>query len=151
MFTSRALGSDDTTAFVDATLASALRWRLGMQQDAGPTRRCKLAPCGRAGEAEDEAQQRALRGAAFKIRHDPNVEQLGYALRDLGCQARVECSMLGVFCKNGKTIAPGRLDACAFGQGGLVEVMIDVEVKRPRAGPHPAARCSHRRQRSKAR
>ena len=33
-----------------------------MQQYAGPKRRCKLAQCGRAGEAEDEVQQRAMRG-----------------------------------------------------------------------------------------
>ena len=56
--------------------------------------------------AADEAQERAMRGecgaamdangdhphAGFQLRHDPIVELLGHALRELGCLSRVECT-----------------------------------------------------------
>ena len=90
-------------AFGDEAMTSAVRWRLGLHQFGGPQRRCKLCPAGKVGDAEDEMQQRAVRGecglamdsygdhphvcclgAGFKARRDPIVEQIGHALRDLG-------------------------------------------------------------------
>ena len=61
-FTSRAAGSDDVMAFDDGAATSAMRWRLGMHQFCRPQRRCKLCPAGKVGDAEDEMQQRAMRG-----------------------------------------------------------------------------------------
>ena len=77
------------------------------------------------------APQVCCLGAGFKVRHEPIVEQAGHALRDHGCQARVDCSMMGVFRNEGETVAPGRLDAHAFRPAGLMEVMVDVAVKHP--------------------
>ena len=150
LFTSRNHANDDAMSLDDDTMAGAVRWRLGSLQYGGQGRRCKLAAAGKQGEAVAEVQERALRGecgttmdaygdhpqvcclgAGFKLRHDPIVELLGHALRELGCLSRVECSMLGVFRKKGKTIAPGRLDVYAVGQAGLMEVLIDVAVKHP--------------------
>ena len=122
-------------------------------------------PLGMRGKPPDEVQQRAMRGecgaamdaygdrpqvcclgAGFKLRHDPIVELLGHALRELGCLSRVECSMLGVFRRKGKTTAPGRLDVYAIGQAGLMEVLIDVAVKHPcteQLLPQAAGRDGH--------
>ena len=128
-------------------------------------RRNTEATVGHAGEAAEEVQQRAKRGecgaamdaygdhpqvcclgAGFKLRHDPIVELLGHALRELGCLSRVECNMLGVFRRKGRTIAPGRLDVYAMGQAGLMEVLIDVAVKHPcteQLMQHAAAKDGH--------
>ena len=159
-FTSRAIGSDEVMAVDDETMVSATRWRLGTQLFCGPVRRCKLCSAGKSGEAEDAMQERAMRGecgltmdsygdhpqvcclgAGLKVRPDPIVEQIGHAVRDLGRQARVECSMMWVYRKKGKAIAPGRLDVYAFGHAGLMEVMVDVAVKHPCTRPlmHRAA------------
>jgi hypothetical protein len=152
-------------SFDDDTMAGAVRWRLGTLQYGGQSRRCKLAAVGHAGEAAEEVQQRAMRGecgaamdvygdhpqvcclgAGFNLRHDPIVELLGHALRELGCLSRVECSMIGVFRRKGKTTAPGRLDVYAVGQAGLMEILIDVAVKHPCTDvllPHAAERDGH--------
>ena len=103
LFTSRNHASDDVMSFDDDTMAGAIRWRLGTLQHGGQQRRCKLAAVGHAGEAVEEVQQRAMRGecgaamdaygdhpqvcclgAGFNLRHDPIVELLGHALRELG-------------------------------------------------------------------
>ena len=69
------------------------------------------------------------------MRHGPIVEHISDALRVLGCQARVEGSFVGIYREEGRVVAPGRLDLYAFGQAGLMEVMVDVAVKHSCAGP----------------
>ena len=74
-------------------------------------------------------------GTGFQVRQDPIAEQIGHSLRGMGCQARVECSMTGVFRTEGETVAPGRLDVFAFGRSGPTTVLVDVAVKHPCRGP----------------
>ena len=113
-------------AFDDELVALAARWRLGVQQLLGPTRRCMLCPSGGSSNAVEEVQQRSARGecglpldpygdrphlcnlsAGSKVRHDPIVEQVGHALRGLGCQTRVGGSLMGMHRKKGAIVARG--------------------------------------------
>ena len=128
LFTTRALASGDGLAVDDEAFASAVRWRLGMDNFAGPAGRCKRCPGGGDDAGMDAVQTRSARGecgqrldrfgdrprvlcqgAGFKVRHDPIVEQVSHSSRDRGCQSRVERSLAGVFQKKGNATSPGRL------------------------------------------
>ena len=61
-FTTRAIGIDDVVTFDDEKMVAAVRWRLGVPQLMGPTRRCRLSPGGTSCDAAHELQQRSARG-----------------------------------------------------------------------------------------